>query len=110
MRLFVYCNYCRNKIYFNSSVQTRNELPFNFVLKCPQFTCSVHGEDIAYFRNDVKAETDQRGVISGALILGVLGAVAGGPAGAVLGGLIGGAAGSNTDKSDSIAVERFNNS
>ena len=110
MRLYVSCHECGNKIYINSPAQTRNELPFNFALKCPQFTCSGYIEDSAYFQYEVKAELDQKGAISGALILGALGAVAGGSAGALIGGLIGAAAGSNTDQEDSIAVKRFNNS
>ena len=109
MRLFVYCHQCNNKIYFTSAAKTRNKLPFSFGLKCSQITCSTHRQDIAYFRNDVRAESDQSGAVSGAVILGVLGAVVGGAAGALLGGLIGASAGSNSDQ-DSIAVERFNNS
>ena len=110
MKLYVNCHYCGNKIYLNSPAQTRSELPFNFVLKCSQYICSAQRQDIDYFRNEVKAEPDLSGAVSGAIILGALGAVAGGPAGALIGGLIGAKAGSNTDQTDDMAVQRFNNS
>ena len=109
MKLFVYCRFCESKIYLNSPAKTRDELPFNFVLKCPQIICSSHGQDVTYFRNEVKAESDLSDVVSGAIILGALGAVVGGAAGAIIGGLIGASAGSNSDQDD-ILVERFNNS
>ena len=110
MKLYVYCHYCRGKIYFNSPAQNRGELPFQFVLRCPQLNCSAHRQDIAYFRNEVIAESDQKAALSGAIILGALGAVVGGSIGAVIGGLIGAKAGSDTDQADNMAVERFNNS
>ena len=110
MRLYVYCHYCRNRIYFNSSARTRGELPFQFVFTCPQINCSAHGFDEPYFRNEVIAESDQSAALSGTIILGAFGALVGGPVGAVIGGLIGATAGSNTDHTDSIAIEEFNNS
>ena len=110
MRLYVYCHYCRNRIYFNSSARTRGELPFQFVFTCPQINCSAHGFDEAYFRNEVIAESDQSAKLSGTIILGAFGALVGGPVGAVIGGLIGAKAGSNTDQENDIAVEEFNNS
>lgn len=109
MKLFVYCHHCESKIYLNSPAKTRNELPLNFVLKCSQIICPSHSQDIVYFRNEVKAESDLSGAVSGAIILGALGAVVGGAAGAIIGGLIGASAGSNSDQDD-MSVERFNNS
>ena len=110
MRLFVYCHYCGNNIYFNSPAKTRNELPFNFVLRCAQINCPSHGQDIIFYSNDVQAEVDRKGVLSGVLILGGLGGIMGGPVGALIGGLIGAKAGSNSNQEENIAVERFNNS
>lgn len=110
MKLYIYCHYCGTKIYFNSPAQSRGELPFQFVLRCPQSICSTRGQDIVYSRNDVIAESDQKAALSGAIILGALGAVVGGTIGAVIGGLIGAKAGSDTDQADNMAVEVFNNS
>ena len=110
MRLFVNCPHCRNNIYFNSPARTRNELPFNFVLKCAQINCPTHGQDITFYSNEVQAEVDRNGGLSGALILGGLGGIMGGPVGAVIGGLIGLKAGSNSNQEEILAVERFNNS
>ncbi|KAB2946262.1 MAG: hypothetical protein OIN84_02060 [Candidatus Methanoperedens sp.] len=110
MRLYVQCQYCRNKIYINSPAQLRGELPFQFVLRCQQIGCSVYGRDAFYTRNEVFAETNVGGAVSGAIVLGALGALVAGPIGAVIGGLIGSKAGSNTDELDRKAVERFNSS
>lgn len=110
MRLFVYCQHCGNNIYFNSPVKTRNELPFNFILRCGQINCPSLGQDLTFYNYEVQAEVDRKGVLSGALILGGLGGIMGGPVGALIGGLIGVKAGSNSDQEEIIAVERFNNS
>lgn len=110
MRLYVKCLYCGNNIYINSPAQTRTELPFQFVLRCPQLNCSANRLDITYFRNQVFAESGQAAALSGLIILGALGALVSGPVGAVIGGLLGAKAGSDTDETDRMAVARFNNS
>lgn len=110
MRLFVQCHYCRNRIYINSPAQTRAELPYQFILRCPQLGCPVCGRDEIYTRTEVFAESGVGGAAGGAVVLGALGALIAGPIGAIIGGLIGVNAGSNADQVDREAAERFNNS
>lgn len=110
MKLFVICKYCRNKLYINSPAKIRGELPFQFIVHCRQMGCSANGRDAYYTRNEVFAESNVSNAVSGAILLGSLGAVVAGPIGAAVGGLIGIKAGSDTDKQDKEAVERFNNS
>lgn len=110
MRLYVQCHYCRNRIYINSPAQVRGELPFQFVLRCPQIGCSSYGRDEVYTRNEVLAESGIGGATGGAIVIGALGALIAGPIGAIIGGLIGGSAGSNSDQADREAAERFNTS
>ncbi len=88
MKLYIRCRHCNNRIYINSTARTRNELPFRFTLQCLEPNCFLHGRNV-YSPNDVYAESEQMGSLSGAIILGGLGLLSFG----ILGGLIGGGAG-----------------
>jgi len=109
MKLYVTCRHCNDRIYINSPARNRSELPFQFSLQCLGTNCHFHG-NVAYSRNDVFAETDRNGALSGAIILGGLGFLSFG----IIGGLIGGGAGllygSSIDNDDVTAVRVFNNS
>lgn len=107
MRLYVQCHYCGNRIYINSPAQVRGQLPFQFVLRCPQLGCPVYGRDEVYMRNEVFAEPGINGAAGGAIVLGALGALVAGPLGLIIGGILGGAAGNNADQADRDATARF---
>lgn len=110
MRLFVYCTNCGQKIYLNSTAKYRSELPFQFFLRCQNFSCQANSQNIVYSPYNVSAEPGYGGLLGGGIVGGAIGALIGGPAGALLGGLLGGIIGSDSDKSDWQDVERFNNS
>lgn len=110
MRLYVACRHCGNKIYINSPARIRAELPYQFVLRCKNLGCPMRYNNEVYTSYDVVAETGFSGTVGGAIVTGVLGGLVAGPIGAAIGALVGGSAGSNTDRADREAVERFNKS
>ena len=105
MRLYLFCRYCRNKIYLTTIVSTRNQLLPTFELQCP--FCGTRG---IYCNYEVFAETSSITGLGGAVVGGLIGLLIGGPLGVLLGGLGGGAIGTGAEESDKAAVERFNRS
>lgn len=109
MKLFMYCCYCRRKIYLASQAKTRNQLaaqwgnPFN--LKCPH--CRRNG---LYLVEQVYAEkSTQNSSLPIAVIGGLIGLL-GGPVGALAGGAIGGLVGKTADDKEVNEVVQFNRS
>ena len=82
MKLFTFCQGCREEIDVKSSASTRSDLErdrgMNLTIKCPE--C---GKIDSYHLNDVKATVSARNIIAGV----VLGIVLTGLLGVVLGGL-----------------------
>jgi len=103
MRLFVLCNHCNQKIYFNSTAQSRNQLPSVFQLKCSNLSC---GHVDVYYSRNVTAEPTITAT-SGAFLGGILGLLLG-PEGAVGGALLGAAYGKKKQDEEQATVDRFN--
>lgn len=108
MRLFVECHHCGGKIYLNSPAKTRQELPYQFTLRCPQLKCPYNKMNEIYTSRDVSAEQGFSNEVGGAVVLGALGGLVAGPLGLFAGAVIGKNAGSDIDRADAEAVERFN--
>ncbi len=104
VRYAVICKTCGKKFYINTNAKLRTELPVSFTLQC-----SLCSHSYTYSSYDVTAESSGNTAAAGALIGGLLGLMAGG-AGAVVGAAIGAAVGGKGEKSDNVAVKRFNNS
>jgi uncharacterized membrane protein len=104
MRLFLYCDSCRHKVYLNVEAKTRTQLArqwgANFNIRCPHCRSVLQ-----YHVNDVRAEASNDGVVPGALIGGLIGLI-GGPIGMLTGGTIGGAISNSNAKQE---VDFFNN-
>mgnify|MGYP007080244890 CR=1 FL=1 len=108
MKIYCYCNSCKNKIHLSSTAQTRQQLATTwgnyFSINCN--TCQSPNQVNV---NSVNAETSQGNApyATGAGG-GLVGAIAG-PLGLVIGLIAGGLAGGVALSKDKEVVNRFNN-
>jgi hypothetical protein len=110
MRLFVTCKNCSRKIILTEKYSSRGELRLNIGGESFHIQCNTCGSNnLIYFISDVVAENENKSLVAGAVIGGIIGFL-GGPIGAIISGGIGAAIGGVNDTDEKSKVENFNNS
>ncbi len=107
MRLFVQCRSCGQEINIYYIASTRDELPYNIDVSCPNISCRY---EETYSRYEVQAAEGVNPVAGGAVIGGLLGGLIGGPLGLIIGGTLGAGAGKNAQQQEEERIQRFNDS
>jgi uncharacterized protein YcfJ len=102
VRLFVRCPITGQQLILSYIATSRSQLPATFHLQ--NAACGhVH----TFTRFQVQAESTPGATGAGAILGGLVGLL-GGPIGAILGVLAGGGIGSNAERADREAADRFN--